>query len=96
MGDSAGIQFPFRKAKPKRSLSLVLIGAVATILIGGAVLKGEAAKPGISDEVRNQRALGMLRRINTMEAEALGRRKHMLQLTNCCTRIPISRLIQFL
>jgi len=46
-----------------------------TILIGGAVLKGEAAKPGISDEVRNQRALGMLRRINTMEAEAFGTKK---------------------
>jgi hypothetical protein len=58
-----------------RSLSLVLIAAVATILIVGAVLKGEAAKLGVSDEVRNQRALSMLRRINTMEAEAFGTKK---------------------
>ncbi len=58
-----------------RSLSFVLIAAVATILIVSTVLKGEAAKPGISDEVHDQRALGMLRRINTMEAEAFGTKK---------------------
>jgi hypothetical protein len=80
VADSAGIQFPFRKAKTMRSLSLVLIGAVARILIGGAVLKGEAAKPGISDEVRNQRALSMLGRINTNGGGGFGDKESI-----CCS-----------
>jgi hypothetical protein len=96
VADSAGIQFPFRKAKTMRSLSLVLIGAVARILIGGAVLKGEAAKPGIRDEVRNQRALSMLGRINTMEAEALGTKKAYVAADELLHPDSDLRLIQFL